>query len=147
MFSGDFQANLRKLNPNLRIYCGNDDKKPAGIFHISDPETSICGIDKSFIPEWPIMDEVSGRMLKGGWRRALKVLIGAKLIDRVRTERVFGTQIMGTRKPETMQAQQDRIQREIEDSYKRGLMRNGKAAMSRDEILDIAREVTKNESK
>ena len=94
MLAGDFQRRLRRLNPKLRIWCGDDDSKPAGIFFVSsDGEyNEVCGIDKNYIPEHTIWGE-GGFIAKGGWRRALKVLIHRKLVDRFHAERTFGVHL------------------------------------------------------
>lgn len=89
MLSGDFERKLRKLNNNIRIFC-LDSNKAAGIFTVCRGEyTEICGIDKNYIPERTIYDPETGRILKGGFRRALKVLIGKGYIDRKEAEKAF----------------------------------------------------------
>lgn len=141
MFASDFQHKLRKLNKKLRIYCGDDDSKPAGIYYVESGEYEpVCGIDKHWLPEWPMRDE-KGHILKGGWRRPLKILIGMKLVDRRQAERVFGTQIIGTREPSTDKPYVNRIQKEILDATTRGMVREGKPVMKKDEIMDLAREL------
>lgn len=93
MLSGDFERYLRKLNKNIRIYCLNDDKRPAGVFHVVNGEyTEICGIDKNYIPEHSIMAE-NGTHIKGGWRRVLKLLINKGLINRQQAEKLFRTNL------------------------------------------------------
>jgi len=142
MLSGDFQKKLRKCSSKLRIFCGNDENRPAGIFDASDPETSIVGIDKNNVPEWPVYCLESGRILKSGWKRALRVLIEQGHLDRARTERVFGCQIIGTRRPlYQFSGTVDKVQNEIQASYARGMNRTGKPAMSKTELMDIASEV------
>jgi hypothetical protein len=89
MLPGTFARNLRKLNPRLRIFCGNDDSKPASIYYVKNgEEQTVCGIDKNYVPEWIIWNE-DGSIAKGGWRRALKILLQKKLIDRKKAERLF----------------------------------------------------------
>ena len=94
MLAGDFVRKLRILNPELRIACGNDDSKPAGIFWVDRTGTdqSVCGIDKNYIPEWIVWND-DGSIRKGGWRRALKILIDRKLVDRRKAESVFGVDL------------------------------------------------------
>jgi hypothetical protein len=94
MLSGDFERKLRKLNPDIRIYCSNDDSKPAGIFWVkpNGEYQEICGIDKNQVPEWPTFDE-TGAYVKAGWRRALKILINKGFIDRDQAERLFGVHL------------------------------------------------------
>jgi len=94
MLAGDFARKLKKLNKNLRIYCvSDDDWRPAGIFHVVKGEpVQICGIDKHIVPEYSVMHN-SGAHIKGGWRRALKILMKKGLIDRTKAERVFRTRL------------------------------------------------------
>ena len=93
MLAGDFERKLRKLNKKLRIFCGDWDTRPAGIFHVVRGEyTEICGIDKNYVPEYSIMAP-HGAHIKGGWRRALRILIRKGLIDRRQAERVFNTHL------------------------------------------------------
>ena len=93
ILAGDFERKLRKLNPELHIFCGDWDTRPAGIFHILRGEyTEICGIDKHYIPERSIMAP-HGAHIKGGWRRALRILIGKGLIYRPKAERLFKTKL------------------------------------------------------
>lgn len=94
MLAGDFQRKIRKLNRNIRIYCISDEWwRPACIFHVVGGEfTEICGIDKNFVPERSIMNP-NGSHKFGGWRRALKILIGQGLIDRKAAEKLFRTDL------------------------------------------------------
>lgn len=93
MLAGDFQRKLRKLNPNIRIFCSNDDSKPAGIYIVIRGEyKEICGIDKNYLPEHIQYDE-NGRIVKGGWRRAIKTLIKKGFIDKKKAESVFSTHL------------------------------------------------------
>jgi hypothetical protein len=93
MLSGDFARKLRILNRKLRIFCKNDDSKPAGIFQVIRGEyTEICGIDKQYIPERSVLAE-NQTHIKGGWRRALRILIKKGLIDRPAAEKLFRTRL------------------------------------------------------
>lgn len=77
------------MNPQLKIWCGNDDSKPAGLFHIKQGEyTEICGVDKGDIPERVIYN-LDGTIHKSGWRRTLNILIKRRMIDKKKAERVF----------------------------------------------------------
>lgn len=90
MLASTFQRNLKKLNKKLHIFCGDDSTRPAGIWHIDKREyTDICGIEKNYVNEWPTYDQY-GKMLTGGWNRALKLLSSAKLIDRRQSYKLFG---------------------------------------------------------
>lgn len=91
MMSGDFQLKLRKCNRKLRIHCGDNPNRPAAIYDPADAEIALVGIDKSLVPEFPVYNE-NGRMVKGGWRRAIEVLIKAGYVEKKRAEKVFGTE-------------------------------------------------------
>lgn len=91
MLAGDFQCRLRRLNPKLRIWCGDDDSKPASIFFVRGGEfEQVCGIDKNWVPEHTEY-RPDGTILRGGWRRAVRILIQRRLVDRWHAQRVFGT--------------------------------------------------------
>lgn len=101
MLAGDFQRKLRKLNPRLHIYSRGYNDWPAGIFHVVGGEyTEICGIDKNIVPEYSVYKE-TGAHYKGGWRRALKLLIKQGLIDRRNAEKLFRTTLNYGRKKKT----------------------------------------------
>lgn len=98
MLSGEFERKLRQLNPDIRIFCGDDDTKAAGVFRtIRDTSglpngdyQELCGCDKNWVPERTEIDE-TGKILRGGWRRVLRILITKHLVDRKAAERVFAT--------------------------------------------------------
>lgn len=141
MLASDFAAKLRRLNKNLRIYCGDNDSRLAGLYHVVNGEyKDIIGVDKNYLTEWPVQDE-QGRILKGGWRRVVRLLIEQGLVDRRQAERVFGTQIIGTRRPPTVSAYVDPIEKQIQEAYTRGYLKTGKPAMNKDDIMDIAKEI------
>lgn len=102
MLSGEFERKLRKVNGQLRIFCGDDNTKPAGIFrykrsYMDDMAAAydhICGVDKNEVPEYCFVAE-DGRILKSGWRRVLRILISQRLIRRRDAERVFGVSLEG----------------------------------------------------
>jgi hypothetical protein len=93
MLSGEFERKLRQLNKNIRVFCGNDDSKPAGIYHVVRGEyTEICGCDKNWLPEHAQYN-LDGSIRKGGWRRALKILINKGFIDRLEAQKVFNARL------------------------------------------------------
>ena len=93
MLAGEFERKLRKLNPNLRIFCSDNSSRPAGIFTVKRGEyTEICGIDKNYLPEHITYHE-DGRIARSGWRRAVKILIKKGYIDRKEAEKVFNTHL------------------------------------------------------
>lgn len=91
MLACDFQKKLRSLNPKLRIFCGDREDTPAGLYIIDSTGeyTELCGVDKNYIHEWPSYNRY-GKMLKGGWRRVLVLLVSKRLIDRRKSYRHFG---------------------------------------------------------
>ena len=94
MLSGDFLRKLKKLNKNLAVFCGYDDSaKPAGLYlmYYGEP-IHICGVDRNYLPEFPIHD-AKGHIIKGGWRRVLNILVAKRLIDKYEAQKVFRTEI------------------------------------------------------
>lgn len=91
MLSGDFQRKIRQLNPSLRIYSTDNKGRTANIYHVVRGDYQpICGIDKNYVGEHMVRGE-NGLILHGGWRRALKILIGKGFIDRRKAEKLFKT--------------------------------------------------------
>lgn len=91
MLASDFQVNLRKLNKNLRIWCGNNDNTPASIFFVKKGEfEQVCAVDKQWLPDHTMFKK-DGTILKGGWRRPIHILIKRGLVDRFQAQKVFGT--------------------------------------------------------
>lgn len=98
MEPGVFYRKLRQLNPNLKIWCGNDDTKPAGLYYVKQDEyTEICGVDKQEVPEHTVLGD-KNKIVKSGWRRTLRVLIKAKLIDQNKAEKVFNCSLDTSRR-------------------------------------------------
>src|SRR6185436_21004965 len=90
MLSGDFERKLRISNRKLRIFCGNDSSKPAGIFTIKNGEyNEICGVDKNQLRK-EITWKTDGSIERSGWLRPLKILLKQGYIDRWKAEKVFG---------------------------------------------------------
>lgn len=108
MLSGDFERKLRKLNKNIRIFCGNDNRFSAGIFIVSrsGEYVEICGADKNYVPEFTSYAD-DGRIIRSGWRRILKILINKGLIARKATEKEFRANLIGGRAPTRPQIKQD----------------------------------------
>jgi len=137
---GEFSRKLKKLNKRLRIFA-KDTGKPAGINLFFDDEwVSVCSIDKNEIPMLPIRDK-DGRYIKGGWRRALKILIDRRLIDRKETEKVFQTRLDAPNP--AFNYNTDPIMKELYEIRRRRISRGGevaqgKVAFKRDDILEMA---------
>lgn len=144
MLSGEFQRNLRKCSKNLRIFCGDNDARPAGIYKVNNlgEYEEVCGIDKNFVPELTTQRE-DGLILKGGWRRAINILINAKLLDRYVAERVFGTRFDGRTRKTVIQYDTDKLKHAIERTTVENMMKTGKPALNKDQIMDFAKAVNK----
>lgn len=144
MLSGEFQRNLRKCNYKLRIYCGDNEVRPAGIYKVNQvgEYEEVCGIDKNYVPEL-MTQRQDGLILKGGWRRAMNVLIKAKLVDQKVAEKVFKTRFDFKPRRVIVQYESDRIKHAIEKATVDNMVRTGKPALNRDQIMDFAKEVNK----
>lgn len=146
MLSGEFQRKLRRLNPELRIWCGNDDSKAAGLYQVVKNEyDAIMGVDKNYIPEWPSYDE-KGHIVLSGWRRVLNVLIfQKKLVDLRYTEKVFRTRFYPwSRGPKNI-IEEKSLDRYIREAQSYGVDKDGNPKMRRDDVMDIAKEIRKND--
>ena len=144
MLAGDFFRKLKKLNKKLKVYCGNDDSKPAGLFMIHNREyTNICSIDKNFVPKYTIVDK-KNHILKGGWQRTLKILIAKKLVNKKKVKQLFGS--IDNYRPPTYATEVASIEQGIRDTENRHIYHGqfdskGKAKMKRNEILEIQKAI------
>lgn len=79
--SGEFQRLLRRLNPGLRVYCGDADNRPAGLVLVKGSEVrELCGIDKGMVPDQTIL-AANGTIIKKGWRAVFKFLIAQRIVS------------------------------------------------------------------
>lgn len=93
MLSGEFERKLRRLNPRLHIWCGDNNHLPAGLWIMRNGEwETVCGVDKQWVGEHTQFSP-EGFIIRSGWRRVLRILIQQKLIDRRHAERVFNTHL------------------------------------------------------
>jgi hypothetical protein len=93
MLSGEFERKLQKLNKNLRVCCGDNPNRPAGLYYIQCGEyIQVCGVDKNWVGE-NIEYDYKGHIIKSGWKRVLKILASRKLIDKQYANRVFNTDL------------------------------------------------------
>lgn len=149
MLAGDFARNIKKLNPHLRISCGDDAKRPAMLYFSvncnSDDDRDyieICAVDKNYLPERTIIDETN-HIVKGGWRRAMNMLISRKLVDKKRAERLFQTGFDHAVNVELNKIN-DPILRAIKDAQERNAYRRGNEKIfDRSELMDIGRMVSR----
>lgn len=137
---GEFKRKITRLNKNLRIFT-RDTGKPAGICLLFDGEyVNICSIDKNYIPMLPIRGE-NGQYIKGGWRRALKMLIDRRLIDCKQAENEFRC---GLEAPNpSFDYGKDPIMQQLykireERIRKGGQISEGKVGFKRDDVLEMA---------
>ena len=145
MLAGDFQRKIKKLNPQLHIFCGNDDRKGAGLFRIAKGEyEAIIGVDKSFVPEWTIYDDY-GHIVKSGWRRVVKNLIKRRLVNRHKAEQVFKFEYVSWRQGELPPTRRDPICDYIDDCLVNAPRTQvGDPLMKKNDIMDLSKEITKN---
>jgi hypothetical protein len=93
MQTHELERKLRKLNPKLHIHYGVLDNRPASLWYDApgwqgSEVEELCGIPKDNVPEWSVMSP-SGKMLKGGWNRVLKLLVSKGLINRYESYKYF----------------------------------------------------------
>lgn len=144
MLSGEFQRKLRSVNNRLRIWCGDNPTRPAGIYKVNKfgEYEEVCGIDKNYVPELTTQRE-DGLILKGGWRRAIHILIRARLIERRIAERVFKTRFDLLPRKNIVQYETQRIEKAIQKATVDNMVRTGKPALNTEQIMDFAKEVNK----
>lgn len=144
MLSGEFQRKLRSCTTKLHIFCGDNDLRAAGIYKVNriGEYEEVCGIDKNFVPEL-MTQRQDGLILKGGWRRAINILIRAKLVDQRIAERVFNTRFDFKPRRIIVEYETDKIKHAIEKATVENMVRTGKPALSSDQIMDFAKEVNK----
>lgn len=147
MLSGEFERLIKRLNPRLRIFCGNDNRKAAGLFHVLNGEyTQIIGVDKNFVPEW-IRYDMFGHIIKSGWRRVVKLLIAQRLAKRKRAERLFRFHYVPWRQGMGVPTREDYISAEIAATCARSEQHTGlKAVVKKDDLMDISKEIQKHAS-
>lgn len=130
MLSGDFLRKLKKLNKNLTVLCGDDDTKPAGLYLMFYGEPiHICGVDRNFVPEFPMTDE-KGHIIRGGWRRVLNILVAKRLIDKRQAEKVFRTEIK--RLNMVINIEEDTTYRAMKEITQRRMEKQGGAAYDKE---------------
>lgn len=146
MMPGVFERKLKQLNRRLFIFCGDDPNRPAGLHirHANGTVEMICSVDKNRMPEYMIQDNETGEILKGGWRRVLRILAEKRLIRRADADRAFGRIIwrtLGSPDPIGTAIERARI-----EAAKRGLAESEKIGgvadpdyRNFDDMVDIAR--------
>lgn len=114
MLPGAFARKLRALNPHLKIWCKDDPRFSAGLFHVVHGDyTEICGVDKNEVPEHTVCAK-DGRIIKTGWRRVLRILIGKKLVRLQDAERMFDANLRKRWLPILTEDNQGKVQRRLQ---------------------------------
>ena len=142
MLSGDFIRKLKKLNRNLRIWCGNDDSKPAGLYYVDNNEyIPVCSIDKNEIPRYTIANE-HNKIIKSGWQRTIRILIHHGLTTRKEAEKVFGPLDSCKVVIHKESDEVDRI-KELENKkrYYGEIDHNGQPIFNRNDVFDMQAEL------
>jgi hypothetical protein len=76
MMSGDFARILRRLNPKLKIACGDRKDRLAGLYTVERGEcVPICGVDKNYVSAYTVFDN-GGHVIHSGYRRVVWILLG-----------------------------------------------------------------------
>ena len=134
MESGLFARKLRCLNPELRIWCSDDDLKPAGLFYVHAGEyVQICGVDKQSVPKNTIFGK-TGRIIKAGYLRTLKILIERGLVDRRKAEQVFNCRIPPVRIDPSFPDEKNKVMDYLRECNRKGYLKP-------EEIVDAGREI------
>lgn len=94
MTLGELERRLKRLNKNISVYRGLDDTRPAGIWIMvptweGGEYEEVCGIEKWNVKEFPTYT-AQGKMLTGGWHRALGMLVGKGFVNRHESYKQFG---------------------------------------------------------
>ena len=140
LYGSEFQRCLRRLNPKLRVCCG-ETKYAAGIYYIDPVEgyIQVCGVDKGWVPVETTVDEV-GHILKSGWYRVVKILLSEKLTTPRQVQRVWPG-FFEARVPKAEWSTMDPILKKIgsfvtEEENKRGMQ-----GMTADQIMEVSEDV------
>lgn len=139
-----FYKKLRQLNPRLRIF-GDDGAptRPWGLYVLSPfggERKHICGISKTGGMVYELTERRwDGYILRQGWRRVLKLLINANVVDKKKAESVFSTSFEGNR-GKGLIIEKDPITRAMEEAQARGSAKTGlEKYVEVDDLVDIHR--------
>lgn len=141
MEPGVFARKLRYLNPKLKVYCGNDDSRPAGLYYVKAGEyTEVCSVDKQEVPKYIQFDSI-GRITKGGWLRTIRLLVGKKLVNRREAEKSFKCNVFeeNTKWVDPGDPIQN-LQKKLEAE---NIYRTGKVGLTEDNIYELSELVKK----
>jgi len=94
MLLGEFRRKLKRVNPDLAIYCGNSPRQMAGIHDLNPTavnDMAICGVSKGWMPlKQSIQDGKTLHIIKRSVKDVLIILARKHKIDRRKAQRVFG---------------------------------------------------------
>lgn len=117
MLAGEFARKLRELNPELKVFCGDNDSRPAGLYQIVAGEyDQICSVDKQWVGEHAEVTD-GGFIKRSGWRRVLRLLIHLGLVDRRHAERVFNTHLPYAVRPVEIPTKRQQSVEELAEKY------------------------------
>lgn len=145
MYSGEFQRCLRRLNPKLRICCG-ETSHAAGIYYIDPFEgyIQVCGVDKGWVPVATTVDDV-GHILKSGWYRVVKILLANKLTTPRKVQEVWPNFFL-SRIPAATWYNQDAIVRKIGKFVSEEEDKRGDQGMTADQIMEVSEDIHKKDT-
>lgn len=139
-----FYQKLRKLNPRLRII-GDDAalNRPWGLYEVGkwgEKLTHICGISNADGMVYELTERRwDGYILRQGWRRILKILIKAGIVDKKKAGREFSTSFEGNQE-RGLVIQKDPLTKAMEEARARGCAKTGiENYVQIDDLVDIHR--------
>lgn len=145
MYGGEFLRCLRKLNPKLRVCCGETDHA-AGIYYIDPQEgyIQVCGVDKGWVPVATTVDEV-GHILKSGWYRVVNILLTQKLTTREKVRDVWPG-FFGARVPSAEWSTIDPILGKIGKFVTEEENKRGDQGLTADQIMEVSEDIHKKDT-
>ena len=145
MYSGEFERCLKQLNPKLRVCCG-ETKHAAGLYVLDPMEgyTTICGVDKDFVPVATTVDEV-GHILKSGWYRVVRILLNRGYTTPDRVQGIWPNFFL-SRVPKAEWQQFDPILNKVQTYASEEEARRGEKGLTADQIMDVAEDIHKKDT-
>lgn len=104
---------LKKLNPRLRVCQFESSYNLPGIYYIDGRGDiiDICATDCGWVPAYPEFN-VSGRLTKSGYRRAIFILLHIKMTTRDKVRKYFGSGFFERRTPALSKVQGNSIHKQ-----------------------------------
>jgi hypothetical protein len=146
MYGSEFQKCLKQLNPKLRVCCLENSNHAAGVYYIDPVEgyTSVCGVDKGFVPVATEVDAV-GHILKSGWYRVVNILLNRKLTTPRQVRKVWPG-FFESRIPPAVFSNVDPILSKVKTYVTEAEARKGDQKLSDEQILDVSDDIRKKDS-